>query len=78
MRLTRLLIVRKREVQLNADSAYLITPGVPDVYWDGFEKPVDESEMVIDTSGALNDALELRAMGVAEYNQRNRREVVPS
>ncbi|KAI0437844.1 ATP/GTP-binding protein [Xylaria telfairii] len=49
-------IVERREVQLNADSAYLITPDILDMYWDGFEKPVDEGEIVIDTHGVLNEA----------------------
>lgn len=43
-------ICRRREVEVNADSAYLITEDVLDMYLDGFEVPVGEGEIVVDTS----------------------------
>ncbi|KAI1112523.1 ATP/GTP-binding protein [Nemania sp. NC0429] len=42
-------ICRRREDGLNADNAYEITPDILDMYWSGFEEPVDEGETVIDT-----------------------------
>lgn len=43
-------IRRRREVEVNADSAYLITEDVLDMYLEGFEVPVGEGEIVVDTS----------------------------
>ncbi|KAJ2988596.1 hypothetical protein NUW58_g3887 [Xylaria curta] len=42
-------ICRRREIELNADSAYLITQDTLDMYWNGFEEPVDEGATVVDT-----------------------------
>ncbi|GAP90690.2 putative ATP GTP-binding protein [Rosellinia necatrix] len=43
-------ICRRREIEINADSAYQITEDVLDMYWSGFEEPVGEGEVVVDTS----------------------------
>ncbi|KAI1820858.1 ATP/GTP-binding protein [Xylaria intraflava] len=50
-------ICQRREAELNADCAYRITQEILDTYWNGFEKPVEEGEIVIDTSGT-NGSLE--------------------
>ncbi|KAI0487176.1 ATP/GTP-binding protein [Xylaria cf. heliscus] len=49
-------IRQRREAQLNADCAYEITPDILDMYWDGFEEPVDEGAIVIINGSALNEA----------------------
>ncbi|KAI8954675.1 ATP/GTP-binding protein [Xylaria longipes] len=49
-------ICQRREVQLNADSAYLITQEILDMYWNGFEAPVSEGEIVVNTGGTPNEA----------------------
>ncbi|KAI1476088.1 P-loop containing nucleoside triphosphate hydrolase protein [Daldinia eschscholtzii] len=41
-------IVGRRQVGINADCAYEITREILDGYWDGFEAPVDEGEIVIE------------------------------
>ncbi|KAI0814274.1 ATP/GTP-binding protein [Xylaria sp. FL0064] len=43
-------ICKRREVELNADSAYLITQDVLDMYCSGFEEPVGEGAITVDTS----------------------------
>ncbi|KAI0514699.1 P-loop containing nucleoside triphosphate hydrolase protein [Xylaria bambusicola] len=45
-------ICRRREVEVNADCAYQITPDILDMYWSGFEEPVDEGAITVDTSAA--------------------------
>ncbi|KAI1271281.1 ATP/GTP-binding protein [Xylaria sp. FL0933] len=47
-------ICKRREVELNADSAYLITQDVLDMYCSGFEEPVDEGAITVD-AGAPNE-----------------------
>ncbi|KAI1193740.1 ATP/GTP-binding protein [Nemania serpens] len=42
-------IRQRREAGINADNAYEITQDILDMYWSGFEEPVDEGETVIDT-----------------------------
>ncbi|KAI1377898.1 P-loop containing nucleoside triphosphate hydrolase protein [Hypoxylon crocopeplum] len=41
-------IVQRRKEGINADSAYVITAEVLDGYWNGFEAPTNEGEIVID------------------------------
>ncbi|KAK0629463.1 hypothetical protein B0T17DRAFT_186726 [Bombardia bombarda] len=41
-------IERRREQGVNADSALDITPELLDQYWEGFENPVGEGEVVVD------------------------------
>ncbi|RWA06850.1 hypothetical protein EKO27_g8247 [Xylaria grammica] len=48
-------ICHRREVEVNADSAYQITEDILDMYWSGFEQPVGEGEIVVDTR-APNEA----------------------
>ncbi|KAI0444126.1 ATP/GTP-binding protein [Xylaria telfairii] len=43
-------ICRRREIQVNADCAYEITPDILDMYWSGFEEPIDEGAITVDTS----------------------------
>ncbi|TGJ80888.1 hypothetical protein E0Z10_g7888 [Xylaria hypoxylon] len=43
-------ICQRREAELNADCAYQITQDILDMYWTGFEQPVGEGEIVVDTS----------------------------
>ncbi|KAI1362187.1 ATP/GTP-binding protein [Xylaria arbuscula] len=45
-------ICRRREIEVNADSAYQITPDILDMYWSGFEEPVDEGAITVDTSSS--------------------------
>ncbi|KAI1757518.1 ATP/GTP-binding protein [Xylaria castorea] len=49
-------ICQRRDAQLNADCAYQITPDVLDMYWNGFEEPMEEGEIVINTTRTLNEA----------------------
>ena len=41
-------IVTRRKTGINADSALDITPELFDMYWDGFEIPEGEGEIVVD------------------------------
>ncbi|KAK4119203.1 P-loop containing nucleoside triphosphate hydrolase protein [Parathielavia appendiculata] len=43
-------IQRRREAGVDGDSAVEITPEVLDAYWDGFEKPEGEGEIVVDVT----------------------------
>ncbi|KAI0870056.1 ATP/GTP-binding protein [Hypoxylon argillaceum] len=43
-------IGQRREAELNADCAYNITQEILDMYWSGFEEPVGEGAIVVDTS----------------------------
>ncbi|KAI1292972.1 ATP/GTP-binding protein [Xylaria venustula] len=43
-------ICKRREVGLNADNAYEITHEVLDMYWSGFEEPIGEGAIMVDTS----------------------------
>ncbi|KAF2967420.1 hypothetical protein GQX73_g6153 [Xylaria multiplex] len=43
-------ICHRREVEVNADCAYEITQDILDMYWTGFEEPISEGEIVVDTS----------------------------
>ncbi|KAI1427753.1 ATP/GTP-binding protein [Xylaria sp. FL1777] len=45
-------IRQRREIELNADCAYEITQDVLDMYWSGFEEPVDEGAITVNTSTA--------------------------
>ncbi|KAI0860918.1 ATP/GTP-binding protein [Xylaria cubensis] len=49
-------ICQRREVQLNADCAYQITPDILDMYWNGFEEPQSEGEIVVNTAETPNKA----------------------
>ncbi|KAI3339602.1 ATP/GTP-binding protein [Ustulina deusta] len=40
-------ICKRREVGLNADNAYEITRDILDMYWSGFEEPVDEGAIMV-------------------------------
>ncbi|KAI1171679.1 ATP/GTP-binding protein [Nemania sp. FL0916] len=42
-------IRQRREAELNADCAYEITQDILDLYYSGFEVPVREGEIVVDT-----------------------------
>jgi len=41
-------IQRRRRAGINADSALDITPGILEGYWQGFESPEGEGEIVVD------------------------------
>jgi predicted kinase len=43
-------IQRRREAGVNADSAVEITPEILDDYWEGFENPEGEGEVIVDVT----------------------------
>ncbi|KAK0721060.1 AAA domain-containing protein, partial [Lasiosphaeris hirsuta] len=43
-------IQRRRETEINADSALVITRDIFDGYWEGFENPEGEGEVVVDVT----------------------------
>jgi predicted kinase len=43
-------ICQRRKVEINANCAYQITPEILDMYWNGFEAPAGEGEIVVDTT----------------------------